>query len=84
MDEMSANTLYGRHLSKTDFRNTVLSRVLPLDASEPPRKPDTGQEVAKRVDLELDMRIDARQPREALHATVATGVLSDVSLLPSA
>lgn len=51
----------------------MMCRVLSLDASGPPRKPRTWQEVAERADLDLVARTDARQPRGSAHAIESAG-----------
>ena len=56
----------GKYLSKInmEMRLCILSKVWPLDGEgKPPRKPDTWEEVAECVELELESRADAKAPQ---------------------
>lgn len=66
LDPLSENMLFRRYLCKIspDLQHAVLSRASVLGPSGPPRHPCAcEEEVALRIDMELDMRIDAREPK---------------------
>ena len=63
--------LYHQYLAKltAELRQTVLSKVWPLDGEDKPsRKPSIWEEVAQAVDMELGSRADARAPTESINA----------------
>ena len=53
------------------MRSAILSRVFPLEADTQPRKPETWEEVAEFVEIELETRADARViSPESAHAVM--------------
>ncbi len=66
----SSATLRRKYLSKLnkDLRGAVLGKMWPLDGMESAsRKPNTWEEVAQAVELELEGRADAKAPLEAIN-----------------
>ena len=67
----TTNTLYRRYLEKitAEFRSLILNRSYSLDGMDPqpPRKPQSWQEIAECIELELESRADARAPTESVN-----------------
>jgi hypothetical protein len=70
LDLPSKDTLYRRYLRKItpELRSAVLKQVWQLEPDGNPRKPETWEEVAECVEMELESRADARAPQDSLHA----------------
>ena len=60
-----------KYLSKisAELRSTVLSKVWMLDGEEKPaRKPNSWDEVARAIEIEMESRADARAPTDNINA----------------
>ena len=70
-DSTYQSRLRRKYLSKLspELRSTVLSKVWMLDGEErPARKPNSWEEAARAVEIEMESRADARAPTDSINA----------------